>query len=117
MGKNNIRKELSELLEKDFTELFETLQRLKVQSIINGTLPARATNMFSQLLGLNTWLQISCGNKESTSSTTSIFSGAIDNGLNWFKHPLKQTWCKSVKGQYLLLHPSSFSDVCQYTQT
>ncbi len=58
--KNDILKEQSELFKKDFTELFETVQRLEVQSFISGPLPARETNMFSRLLGLNTWLQISC---------------------------------------------------------
>uniref|UniRef100_A0A671QH07 SGNH hydrolase-type esterase domain-containing protein n=1 Tax=Sinocyclocheilus anshuiensis TaxID=1608454 RepID=A0A671QH07_9TELE len=47
VGKNDIRKEQSELLKKDFSELFETLRRLKVQSFISGPLPARGTNMFS----------------------------------------------------------------------
>ncbi len=63
MGKNDIRKEQSELLKKDFTELFETLQRLEVQSFISGPLPARETNMFSRLFGLNKWLKRSCGIK------------------------------------------------------
>ncbi len=63
VGKNDIRKEQSELLKKDFSELFETLQRLEVQSFISGPLPARVTNMFSQLLGLNTWLQRTCSIK------------------------------------------------------
>ncbi len=31
-----------------------------VQSFISGPLPARGTNMFSRLLGLNTWLQRTC---------------------------------------------------------
>ncbi len=57
VGKNDIRKEQSKLLKKDFSELFETLQRFEVQSFISGPLPARGTNMFSRLLGLNTWLQ------------------------------------------------------------
>ncbi len=52
VGKNDIRKEQSEILKKNFTELFETLQRLEVQSFISGPLPARGTNMFSWLLGL-----------------------------------------------------------------
>ncbi len=56
LGKNDIQKEQSELLKKDFSELFETLQRLEVQSFISGPLPARRTNMFSWLLGLNIWL-------------------------------------------------------------
>ncbi len=63
VGKNDIRKVQSELLKKDFSELFETLQRLEVQSFISGPLPARGTNMFSQLLGLNTWLQRTCSIK------------------------------------------------------
>ncbi len=46
VGKNDIRKEQSELLKKDFSELFETLQRLEIQSFISGPLPARGTNMF-----------------------------------------------------------------------
>ncbi len=61
VGKNDIQKEQSELLKKDFTKLFETLQRLEVQSFISGPLPAKGTNLFSWLLGLNTWLQRSCG--------------------------------------------------------
>ncbi|KAL0163729.1 hypothetical protein M9458_039482, partial [Cirrhinus mrigala] len=60
VGKNDIRKEQSELLKKDFSELIETLQRLEVQPFISGPLPAKGTNMFSQLLGLNTWLQRTC---------------------------------------------------------
>ncbi len=63
VGKNDIRKEQSEQLKKDFTKLFETLQRLEVQSFISGPLPARGTNMFSRRLRLNTWLQRSCGIK------------------------------------------------------
>ncbi len=63
VGKNDIRKVQSELLKKDFTKLFETLKILEVQSFISGPLPARGTSMFSRLLGLNTWLQRSCGIK------------------------------------------------------
>ncbi|XP_058628858.1 uncharacterized protein LOC131538768 [Onychostoma macrolepis] len=63
VGKNDIRKEQSELLKKDFSELFETLQGLEVQSFISGPLPARGTNMFSRLLGLNTSLQRTCSTK------------------------------------------------------
>ncbi|KAL0196741.1 hypothetical protein M9458_005281, partial [Cirrhinus mrigala] len=62
-GKNDIRKEQSELLKKDFSELIETLRRLEAQSFISGPLPARETNMFSRLLGLNTWLQRTCSQK------------------------------------------------------
>ncbi len=63
VGKNDIRIGQSELLKQDFSELFETLQRLEVQSFISGPLPARGTNMFSRLLGLNTWLQRTCSTK------------------------------------------------------
>ena len=51
VGKNDIHKEQSELLKKDFHELFETLKRLKVQTFISGPLPARGTNRFSRLHG------------------------------------------------------------------
>ncbi len=63
VGKNDIRKGQSEMLKQDFSELFETLQRLEGQSFISGPLPARGTNMFSRLLGLNTWLQRTCSTK------------------------------------------------------
>ncbi len=63
VGKNDIRKGQSEMLKQDFSELFETLQRLEVQSFISGPLPARGTNMFSRLLRLNTWLQRTCSTK------------------------------------------------------
>ncbi|KAL0146949.1 hypothetical protein M9458_057888 [Cirrhinus mrigala] len=63
VGRNDIWKEQSELLKKDFSELIKTLRRLEVQPFISGTLPARGTNMFSQLLGLNTWLQRTCSLK------------------------------------------------------
>ncbi len=63
VGKNDIWKGQSEMLKQDFRELFETLQRLEVQSFISGPLPARGTNMFSRLLGLNTWLQRTCSTK------------------------------------------------------
>ncbi len=63
VGKNDTWKGQSELLKQDLSELFETLQRLEVQSFISGPLPARGTNMFSRLLGLNTWLQRTCSTK------------------------------------------------------
>ncbi len=63
VGKNDIRKGQSEMLKQDFSELFETLQGLEVQSFISGPLPARGTYMFSRLLGLNTWLQRTCSTK------------------------------------------------------
>ncbi|KAL0151420.1 hypothetical protein M9458_053206, partial [Cirrhinus mrigala] len=63
VGKNDIEKEQSELLKKDFSELIETLRRLEVQPFISGPLPARGTNMFSRLLGLNACLQRTCSLK------------------------------------------------------
>ncbi len=62
VGKNYMKKQ-SELPKKDFSELFETLQRLEVQSFISGPLPAKGKKMFSELLRLNTWLQRSCSIK------------------------------------------------------
>ncbi|KAL0147714.1 hypothetical protein M9458_056992 [Cirrhinus mrigala] len=46
VAKNDIRKE-----------------QLEAQPFISGPLPARGTNMFSWLLGLNTWLQRTCSQK------------------------------------------------------
>ncbi|XP_073800266.1 uncharacterized protein [Danio rerio] len=63
VGKNDIRKEQSELLKRDFCKLLETVERLKIQPFISGPLPARGTNMFSRLLGLNAWLQKTCNMK------------------------------------------------------
>jgi len=74
VGKNDIHKEQSELLKKDFNELFETLKRLKVQTFISGPLPARGTNRFSRLLGLNTWLQKTCNIKEVSLSNIENFN-------------------------------------------
>ncbi len=73
VGKNDNRKEQSELLKKDFSELFETLKRLEVQSFISGPLPASGTNMFSRLLGLNTWLGSGNENSEIQLQVVTIF--------------------------------------------
>ncbi len=51
LEKNDIRKEQSELLKKDFTELFETLQRLEVQSFISGPHQQREQTCFHGCLG------------------------------------------------------------------
>jgi len=64
VGKNDIHKEQSELLKKDFNELFETLSKIHSQTFISGPLQARGTSRFSRLLGLNTWLQKTCNIKE-----------------------------------------------------
>ncbi len=113
VGKNDIRKGQSEMLKQDFSELFETLQRLEVQSFISGPLPARGTNMFSRLLGLNTWLQRSCSIKGvNFIDNFNIFWGHRQlfklDGLH-----LNRLGARVLKGQYLFLHPSIFSDVCQ----
>ncbi len=71
--------------------------------------PTRGLTCFHSCLGLNTWLQIFCSIKEvNFIDNFNIFWGHrqlfILDGLH-----LKQTWCKSVKGQYLFLplpHPS-----------
>ena len=82
VGKNDIHKEQSEQLKKDFNELFETLKRLKVQTFISGPLPARGSNRFSRLLGLNSWLQKTCNIKG---------VNFIDNfNLFWNQRPLFQ---------------------------
>ncbi len=82
VGKNDIRKAVRNA-KQDFSELFETLQRLEVQSFISGPLPARGTNMFSRLLGLNTWLQRTCSTKGvNFIDNFNIFWGT-DNCLNW----------------------------------
>ncbi|XDV11244.1 hypothetical protein PO909_000230, partial [Leuciscus waleckii] len=62
VGKNDIHKEQSELLKKDFHYLFETLKRLKVQTFISGPLPIYGLNVYG-MLGLNTWLQKTCNIK------------------------------------------------------
>ncbi len=89
---------------KDFSEHFETLRTLEVQSFISVPPPARGTYMFSRLLELNTWLQRTCSVKG---------VNFIDNfNLFWGHRQLfKQTWVKSAKGHNLLL-PHHPSEVC-----
>ncbi|KAK0156621.1 hypothetical protein N1851_000052 [Merluccius polli] len=55
---SDIRREESELLKRDFTELLDTLDKLDIKSFISGPLPTvdRGMNTFSRLLRLNTWL-------------------------------------------------------------
>ncbi len=119
VGKNDIRKEQSELLKKDFSEFFETLQRLKVQLFISGPLLARGTNMFSWLLGLNTWLQRTCCiNRVNFIDDFNLFWGHRQlfklDGLHSNKLDagvLKDNICPLA-----FLPPSSFSIVCQSIQ-
>ncbi len=112
MGKNDIRKSSQNSLRRISVNSSKTLQRLEVSRSSVDPLPARGTTVFT-VAWLNTWLQRTCSTKESTSSTTSIFSGATDNcfkldGL----HP-KQTWCARVlKDNFLFLPPSSSFSVC-----
>lgn len=60
VGKNDTRKEESEVLKKDFNDLFTTLLKFNIQSFISGPLPLRGCNRFSRLLALNIWLQKTC---------------------------------------------------------
>ncbi len=114
VGKNYIRKEQSEFLKKDFSEVFETLQRLEVQSFISGPLPARGTNMFSWLLGLNTWLQRTCGIKGvNFIDNFNLFWGH----RQWFKldglHPNK-LGARVIKDNiYFSVHHPSVVCACQ----
>ena len=59
-GKNDIRREEPEILKKNFTEMFNTLEKLTSQRFISGPLTARGINTFSQLINLNTWLRRTC---------------------------------------------------------
>ncbi|KAL0147979.1 hypothetical protein M9458_056706 [Cirrhinus mrigala] len=93
VGKNDIRKEQSELLKKDFSELIKTFRRLEVQTFISGPLPARGTNMFSLLLWLNTWLQRTCSLKAvNFIDNFNLFWGHRQLFKGW--PPPKQAWCK-----------------------
>lgn len=62
VGAVDIRKGETEVLKKDFNELFERLDKVKLQSFISGPLPNidRRMNKFSRLLQLNTWLSKVC---------------------------------------------------------
>ncbi|KAI4874762.1 hypothetical protein NFI96_005251 [Prochilodus magdalenae] len=60
VGKNDTRKKESEILKRDFDDLFNTLRKLNVQSFISGPLPVRSSDMFSRLFAINMWLQKRC---------------------------------------------------------
>ena len=57
-GLNDIQREQSELLKKDYADLLDTLDKIHIKSFISGPIPAvdRGINRFSGLLALNTWL-------------------------------------------------------------
>ena len=64
-GFNDIQREQSELLKRDYTDLFDTLDKIHIKSFISGPIPAvdRGINRFSRLLGLNTWLSRVCNER------------------------------------------------------
>ena len=62
IGANDVVKQESEVLKRDFTELFKTVKSLNVEVFISGPLPPirRGAERFSRLLALNTWLSTVC---------------------------------------------------------
>jgi len=52
ISQDDFHTDQSELLKKDFNELFETLKKTESSDIHHWTTPARGTNRFSRLLGL-----------------------------------------------------------------
>uniref|UniRef100_A0A668A9T7 SGNH hydrolase-type esterase domain-containing protein n=1 Tax=Myripristis murdjan TaxID=586833 RepID=A0A668A9T7_9TELE len=61
-GANDIARQQSELLKRDFTHLFKTLSQSQVSVFISGPTPTcgRGMGSFSRLLSLNTWLSYAC---------------------------------------------------------
>ena len=61
-GLNDIWREPSELLKRDYTDLLDRLDKLHIMSFISGPIPAvdRGINWFSRLLAQNTWLSRVC---------------------------------------------------------
>ncbi|KAJ0068118.1 hypothetical protein NL108_016189 [Boleophthalmus pectinirostris] len=63
VGAVDIRMEQSEVLKRDFTKLFEELNKVEVKTFISGPLPnidLRNRNKFTRLFQLNTWLLNVC---------------------------------------------------------
>lgn len=62
IGANDVVKQQSEVLKRDFIELFATVNSLNVEVFISGPLPPvrRGAERFSRLLALNTWLSTVC---------------------------------------------------------
>ena len=62
-GTNDVMKQQSELLKRDFMQLFSVLKNLHYSVSISGPtppLPRRGIGYFSRVLSLNTWLQSAC---------------------------------------------------------
>uniref|UniRef100_A0A3Q3SCN1 SGNH hydrolase-type esterase domain-containing protein n=1 Tax=Mastacembelus armatus TaxID=205130 RepID=A0A3Q3SCN1_9TELE len=61
-GANDIVKQQSEILKKDFNNLLNTVRSLNAEVFISGPLPPvrGGTEKFSRLLALNTWLSTAC---------------------------------------------------------
>lgn len=66
VGAVDIRKEQSEVLKRDFMNLFEELDKVDIKAFISGPLPNidRKINKFSRLLQLNTWLSKECAYRQ-----------------------------------------------------
>uniref|UniRef100_A0A8C5FRS3 SGNH hydrolase-type esterase domain-containing protein n=1 Tax=Gadus morhua TaxID=8049 RepID=A0A8C5FRS3_GADMO len=64
-GFNDIQREQSELLKRDYTDLLDTLDKIHINSFISGPIPAvdRGINRYSRLLALNTWLSRVCNER------------------------------------------------------
>ena len=62
VGTNDIKKQQSELLKREFIQLFGVLKHLHYRITISGPTPmlGRGLERFSRLLSLNTWLQSAC---------------------------------------------------------
>ena len=62
VGTNDIQKQQSELLKRDFISLFNVLKQSSKRVHISGPTPTlgRGVGRFSRLLGLNTWLSSAC---------------------------------------------------------
>uniref|UniRef100_A0A667XT94 SGNH hydrolase-type esterase domain-containing protein n=1 Tax=Myripristis murdjan TaxID=586833 RepID=A0A667XT94_9TELE len=61
-GANDIARQQSELLKRDFTHLFKSMSQSQVSVFISGPTPTcgRGMGSFSRLLSLNTWLSSAC---------------------------------------------------------
>lgn len=61
-GTNDVRKQQSELLKRDFIQLFGVLKHLHYSVSISGPTPSpgHGPGRFSRLLSLNSWLQSAC---------------------------------------------------------
>ena len=62
VGTNDIKKQQSELLKREFIQLFGVLKHLHYRVSISGPTPTlgRGLGRFSRLLSLNTWLRSAC---------------------------------------------------------